>query len=446
MNLSVACLYLLLFCQCSPEASAFRPFRGEGIKYATYQSLSSWWPWRWPWEKDELKPLDVSPVLPEDGTLGHVARLWLPEHAMKDQCLMEQGSDEVSLSFWWPHKKEKIPWYTYNSSDAAFLVPSSLSWMLDSKTMHSKADGGLLDIGVAKSVSELVAASYCNPKTLRNWNCSRCVEGFQIKNVIFDPIWDLLGFVGWSDELDGIVVSFRGTDSHSYYNWVENMRTWRTDLSLSYEGMPAQALVHGGFFYSYNGSYLAGNVSEAVMSIIEERRSHPRGGGGGSGGEWDQGYLFSKDTKDSDGNQRGSMPTVFVAGHSLGGALATLCALEMKFVLGVPDVRLITFGSPRVGNSVFASWYSKTIPQHLRFTHNRDMIPSLPPMYMGFSHIAQEIWIVDVVPSRTLIGVCDGTGEDPKCHRGACSLGFCSSLTDHLLYLSEMYTPRPVGC
>lgn len=316
--------------------------------------------------------------------------------------------------------------------------------MLDADSMYEKADKGLIDLGVATSVSELVAATYCTPANLEHWNCSRCKENFDLERVVFDPLWDLLGFVGWSDELDGIVISFRGTDSHSYYNWVENMRTWRTDLSLSYEGMPAQALVHGGFFFSYNASFLAGNVSEAVSRIIEKRANHPRGAGGGSGRGWDQGMLFSG--KDGDTNKKMNMPTIFVSGHSLGAALATFCALEMKLVLGIDDVRVITFGSPRVGNSIFAEWYKETIPQNFRFTHNRDMIPSLPPTYMGFSHIAQEIWLVDVVPSRTLVGVCDGTGEDPKCHRGACSFGFCSSLTDHLLYLSEMYAPRPVGC
>ena len=405
-----------------------------------YNTLRWWWPWN-----TELKPIDVSPV-GSDGRIGATARLWLPESLIPGQRMVKRSTGvDDTLSWWWPHRKnpkeQPVPWYTYNSSDAAYLVPGSLSWLLDSKAMYAKADSGLLDIGVAKAVSEFVAASYCRPENIENWNCSRCTDGFVLERAIFDPLWDLQGFVGWSDDLDGIIVSFRGTDSHSYYNWVENMKTWRTDLSLSYEAMPPQALVHGGFFYSYNSSYLAGNVTEAVLNIISHRREHPRGSGGGSGAGWDQGML--RETRDEN---LGSMPTVFVSGHSLGGALATLCALEMKLQLKIPDVHLITFGSPRVGNSVFASWYSKTIPQHLRFTHNRDMIPSLPPVYMGFSHVAQEIWIVDVVPSRTLVGVCDGSGEDPKCHRGACRFGFCSSLTDHLMYLSEMYTPRPVGC
>jgi hypothetical protein len=65
---------------------------------------------------------------------------------------------------------------------------------------------------------------------------------------------------------------------------------------------------------------------------------------------------------------------------------------------------------------------------------------------MGFHHTAREVWMVDFIGLRTLVGVCDGSGEDPLCHSSMCHLGLCSSLADHLLYISEMYTPRPGGC
>lgn len=35
------------------------------------------------------------------------------------------------------------------------------------------------------------------------------------------------------------------------------MRTWRTDMHIDYPDAPPGALVHGGFFYSYNSSALA---------------------------------------------------------------------------------------------------------------------------------------------------------------------------------------------
>ncbi len=135
--------------------------------------------------------------------------------------------------------------------------------------------------------------------------------------------------------------------------------------------------------------------------------------------------------------------------RSMGGALATLCALDLRLSLGAPDVRLFTFGSPRVGNAIFAQWFERMIkvsccrllwaegvpcrcmpphqrgeprpmrvPQppappppppvgltpgcqrlplacavqsHWRFTHNRDIVPSVPPSYMGFYHLSREV-------------------------------------------------------
>jgi predicted lipase len=50
-----------------------------------------------------------------------------------------------------------------------------------------------------------------------------------------------------------------------------------------------------------------------------------------------------------------------ITGHSLGGAMAVLCALEMKEVHGKVDY-VYTYGQPRVGNSNFASFYQVRIP------------------------------------------------------------------------------------
>lgn len=46
---------------------------------------------------------------------------------------------------------------------------------------------------------------------------------------------------------------------------------------------------------------------------------------------------------------------VYITGHSLGGALATLCALAVKKENPAVQVTCITFGAPRTGNIGFAS-------------------------------------------------------------------------------------------
>ncbi len=51
-----------------------------------------------------------------------------------------------------------------------------------------------------------------------------------------------------------------------------------------------------------------------------------------------------------------------LAGHSLGGALATLAAYDLATELALPHVHCVTFGAPRVGNSVFVSDYDRHVP------------------------------------------------------------------------------------
>ncbi len=57
---------------------------------------------------------------------------------------------------------------------------------------------------------------------------------------------------------------------------------------------------------------------------------------------------------------------VFVAGHSLGGALANLAAYDivkgLKLVDRKTTVSCYTFGAPRVGNYAFAHEYTTNVP------------------------------------------------------------------------------------
>jgi predicted lipase len=71
---------------------------------------------------------------------------------------------------------------------------------------------------------------------------------------------------------------------------------------------------------------------------------------------------------------------LIITGHSLGGAMATLTAMEIllsNLHTTIP-LRLFNFGSPRVGNPNFAIFASATIPDRNRVTHYRDIVPHLP--------------------------------------------------------------------
>ena len=46
-----------------------------------------------------------------------------------------------------------------------------------------------------------------------------------------------------------------------------------------------------------------------------------------------------------------------------------------------------------------------------------------------------------------VLGVCDDSGEDPRCHNSVCFLGLCTSISDHLQYLgAHMYNDQLAPC
>jgi hypothetical protein len=104
----------------------------------------------------------------------------------------------------------------------------------------------------------------------------------------------------------------------------------------------------------------------------------------------------------------GARPELLLTGHSLGGALATLAAVNLAYDCAgetvLSDAQLAscggsplaihsvyTYGSPRVGDARFAALAGRLAdPAHVRhmfrFTHGVDAVPSTPAAAFGFSH------------------------------------------------------------
>lgn len=73
---------------------------------------------------------------------------------------------------------------------------------------------------------------------------------------------------------------------------------------------------------------------------------------------------------------RDMSPRVLVTGHSLGGALASLAALDIARYVGVPkcSIRCYTFGAPRTGNHAFARDYNSYVPDTWHVINDQDYI------------------------------------------------------------------------
>jgi len=193
--------------------------------------------------------------------------------------------------------------------------------------------------------------------------------------------------MGYQSSLNAIFVSFQG--SQDINNWVTNLDILTTAYPYC-DGCE----VHAGFYGAQR------KVIDGIMSEVKSLR------------------------------QKYSSATIVVVGHSLGAALATLTALDFVHA-GLSPIKLFNYGSPRVGNTNFADWVTKTIEpsgkiQVTRSTHYKDMVVHVP-MHERFTHIAGEIY--EDLHSNGPLYDCQGE-EDEKCSYQ----WHITSVDDHLLY------------
>ncbi|KAL2757110.1 hypothetical protein ACRALDRAFT_1062717 [Sodiomyces alcalophilus JCM 7366] len=124
-----------------------------------------------------------------------------------------------------------------------------------------------------------------------------------------------------------------------------------------------------------------------------------------------------------------------LVGHSLGGAVAMLAALEMRVSLGWRDTVVTTFGEPRVGNRQLCDYLNAVFELNLgdemdpaereyrRVTHADDPVPLLPPAEWGYSSHGGEFFISkkDLPPSVEDVLVCHGDHDENCIARGKSS-------------------------
>ncbi|KAL5650107.1 hypothetical protein ACJX0J_040916, partial [Zea mays] len=167
-----------------------------------------------------------------------------------------------------------------------------------------------------------------------------------------------------------LVVAFRGTEQSRW-------KDLRTDLMLVPAGLNPERLggdfkqevqVHSGFLGAYD------SVRNRIMTLIK--------------------YAIGYDDEEDAEN----IPRwhVYVTGHSLGGALATLLALELSSSQmaknGAIFVTMYNFGSPRVGNRRFAEVYNAKVKDSWRIVNHRDIIPTVPRL-MGYCHVEAPVYL-----------------------------------------------------
>ncbi|KAG5490424.1 hypothetical protein JKF63_00544 [Porcisia hertigi] len=85
---------------------------------------------------------------------------------------------------------------------------------------------------------------------------------------------------------------------------------------------------------------------------------------------------------------------IFTTGHSLGGALASLCAFSINCMLKrmdypIADTTVYTFGQPPMGNRTFQGIYNKAVPRTFRIVNESDFIAGMS-LFGGY-HVGIEV-------------------------------------------------------
>ena len=200
---------------------------------------------------------------------------------------------------------------------------------------------GRIHSGSEAQVLEGLLATWDN-RDLRLLRAVLAAGGFELVGGLSDPGTDTQGFVTVrraGDEMDMAVVSFRGTENER--DWITNLQYSLTPAdSPQAEGRETTGKVHQGF-------------RDAFISVRDQVDR----------------YLPCAE----------GLP-IFITGHSLGGALATLGAAHLS---GWGLAACYTFGAPRVGNKGFSR--SLRTPVY-RVVNPLDTVPLVPAWSQGYRH------------------------------------------------------------
>jgi len=175
--------------------------------------------------------------------------------------------------------------------------------------------------------------------------------------VISEPLTDTVALVLWNK--NRIALAFKGTSSaqnvktdlnvfkvvHEPRRKVEVSAGFTKSLSI-----PQTPYVHKGFWKSWTEEDFHLRIKDVVREYIDTHHDK------------------------REANERVEM---HVTGHSLGGALATLAALDLTREFDV-DTTVYTFGQPRVGNKAFATDYDAAVPRHFSVAHGQDPVARVP--------------------------------------------------------------------
>lgn len=167
------------------------------------------------------------------------------------------------------------------------------------------------------------------------------------------------------ENADTFIAAFRGTETDTWDNQLQDLITDFTLKQISPPGVTGK--VHKGFWRALVESPAYGIVKSKAQDAV------------------------------ADGKK------IWMTGHSLGGALATLCAYRLE-KQGIPVKGVITMGSPRVGNPAFANDFNSMFgASSTRWVDEDDLVSQVPPSLpstlgpvLDYKHVGRLNYITPV--------------------------------------------------
>lgn len=251
-------------------------------------------------------------------------------------------------------------------------------------------------------------AAYCKYEAVDMWECGPHCQAnpglSEIKRLISYKS-HIFGYTGYDATSNKIVVAFRGTNGPDLTNWITNF----DGKLIPYQFLPT-GKVHNGFMSAFS------EVQQQMRSNLRDLIEH---------------HYNAQ---------------ILVTGHSLGGALATLAALDIYYSLGVPPTKmeLYTFGQPRAVDEVLSNELMTLFSDNYhRVTHYDDAVVHVPLTFQGFKHAGEEVWYLVDEFTKGQYKICVnyiGKEENQKCSQ---SIILKTGIPSHVKYLGVRFAE---GC
>ncbi|KAJ3271202.1 hypothetical protein HDV01_006991 [Terramyces sp. JEL0728] len=286
------------------------------------------------------------------------------------------------------------------------MAPSSHFYVHHTNSLTKRDWNGQVDSGTAANfglMMQLAVSSYCPSTTnSKTWNCGVRCEGSLSGTVIVGSHENYgtgaAGFVGYNTKQKMIVVAVRGTAN--IQSCIQDIIFWKTPADFGgfpNSKAPSSAQIHQGFKTTYL------DLQPTLQSGLET--------------------LAAKYPNYN----------IVFAGHSLGGAVVNLAAMD--FYQNNPQygdrISIYTFGEPRAGNVDFAD-YIDSLPyadRIFRIAKSGDIVPHLPPQdFFNFAHHVDNYEIKRFGTSTNYCTTTGPAGESNNCGSDLILL----NLVDHI--------------